>query len=69
MLVPDRKELLDVVNRETGGQPPPGLSTTPVFLVALGESDGSSVKSVPMALDNAGSLLLEPLRVSDSVIG
>lgn len=68
MLVPERKELLDVVNRETGGQPPPGLSTpTPVFLVALGESDGSSVgESVPMALDNAGSLLLEPLRVSDS---
>ena len=50
------------------GTTPPGLSTpTPVFLVALGESDGSSVgESVPMALDNAGSLLLEPLRVSDS---
>ena len=68
MLVPERKELLDVVNRGAGGQPPPGLSTpTPVFLVALGESDGSSVgESVPMALDNSGSLLLEPLRVSAS---
>ena len=68
MLVPERDVILDAVDRDLDGQPPPGLSTpTPVNVVALGEYDGSSVgESVPMALDPSGNLLLEPLRVSDS---
>ena len=68
MLVPERDAVLDVIGRDSGGQPPPGLSTpTPVSVIALGESDGTSVgESVPMPSDMAGSLLLEPLRVYHS---
>ena len=67
MPVPERGAILSVVGRKSEGQPPPGLSTpTPVSRVALGESDGTNVgETVPMSSDNSGSLVLEPLRVSD----
>ena len=67
MPVPERGAILSMVGRTRGGQPPPGLSTpTPVSRVALGESDGTNVgETVPMSSDNSGSLVLEPLRVSD----
>ena len=67
MPVPERGVLLSMVGRREEGQPPPGLSTpTPVSRIALGESDGTNVgETVPMSSDNSGSLVLEPLRVSD----
>ena len=67
MPVPERGTLLRMVGRRKEGQPPPGLSTpTPVSRIALGESDGTNVgETVPMSSDNSGSLVLEPLRVSD----
>tara|TARA_X000001036_G_scaffold418037_1_gene436537 strand:+ start:2898 stop:4040 length:1143 start_codon:yes stop_codon:yes gene_type:complete len=67
MPVPERESILNMVGRERDGQPPPGLSTpTPVSRIALGESDGTNVgETVPMSSDNSGTLVLEPLRVSD----
>ena len=67
MPVPDREALLTMFGRSKEGQPPPGLSTpTPVSRIALGESDGTNVgETVPMSSDNSGTLVLEPLRVSD----
>jgi len=68
MPVPERDTVLNMVGRRKESQPPPGLSTpTPVSRIALGESDGTNVgETVPMSSDNSGSLVLEPLRVSDS---
>ncbi len=67
MPVPERETVLSMVGRKKDSQPPPGLSTpTPVSRIALGESDGTNVgETVPMTSDNSGSLVLEPLRVSD----
>jgi len=68
MPVPERDTVLKMVGRRKDSQPPPGLSTpTPVSRIALGESDGTNVgETVPMTTDNSGSLVLEPLRVSDA---
>lgn len=65
--IPERKTMLSALNRPEGGQPPPGMSTPlPEKRITSGEEHGTGVgESIPLPVEHARVLLLEPLRVRD----
>lgn len=63
--IPERKTILQALNRPEGGQPPPGMSTRlHEKRIISGEEHGTGVgESTPLPIEHARVLFLEPMRV------